>query len=91
MIVGDDVILSDNITIKQYGNCIIGDHVAIDDGFYCTTKLTIGNYVHISPHVTCIGGKDGEFTAMGFNNIMAGARIVCGSDRFDGSGFILVR
>jgi len=86
MIIGDDVILSDNITIKQYGNCIIGDHVAIDDGFYCTTKLTIGNYVHISPHVTCIGGKDGEFTAMGFNNIMAGARIVCGSDRFDGSG-----
>ncbi len=22
----------------------------------------------------------------GFNNVMAGARIVCGSDRFDGSG-----
>jgi acetyltransferase-like isoleucine patch superfamily enzyme len=86
MKIGDDVILSDNITIKQQDSCVIGDHVAIDDGFYCTTKLTIGNYVHVSPHVTCIGGKDGEFTAKGFNNIMAGARIVCGSDRFDGSG-----
>ena len=86
MIVGDDVILSDNITIKQSDYCVIGDHVAIDDGFYCTTKLTIGDYVHISPYVTCIGGHTGEFTAKGFNNIMAGARIVCGSDRFDGSG-----
>ena len=27
-----------------------------------------------------------EFTVRGFNNIMAGARIICGSDRFDSSG-----
>ena len=86
MIVGDDVILSDNITIKQPVHCVIGNHIAIDDGFYCTTKINIGDYVHISPYVTCIGGKDGQFIAKGFNNIMAGARIVCGSDRFDGSG-----
>jgi acetyltransferase-like isoleucine patch superfamily enzyme len=38
------------------------------------------------PYVTIIGGKEGNFTADGFNNIMAGARIVCGSDRFDDSG-----
>lgn len=86
MKVGEDVILSNNITIKRKENCSIGNHVAIDDGFYCTTKMEIGDYVHISPYVTCIGGKDGEFIAKGFNNIMAGARIVCGSDRFDGSG-----
>ena len=86
MKVGKDVILSDNITIKRKENCSIGNHVAIDYGFYCTTKMEIGDYVHISPYVTCIGGKDGQFIAKGFNNIMAGARIVCGSDRFDGSG-----
>tara|TARA_Y100000389_G_scaffold132720_1_gene130172 strand:- start:4982 stop:5509 length:528 start_codon:yes stop_codon:yes gene_type:complete len=86
MKVGEDVILSNNITIKRKENCSIGNHVAIDDGFYCTTKMVIGDYVHISPYVTCIGGKDGQFIAKGFNNIMAGARIVCGSDRFDGSG-----
>jgi acetyltransferase-like isoleucine patch superfamily enzyme len=86
MKVGEDVILSNNITIKRKENCSIGNHVAIDDGFYCTTKMEIGDYVHISPYVTCIGGKDGQFIAKGFNNIMAGARIVCGSDRFDGSG-----
>lgn len=64
----------------------IGDHTAIDKGFYCTTQIEIGSYVHISPYVTCIGGKDGLFILKGFNNVMAGARIVCGSDRFDDSG-----
>lgn len=64
----------------------IGDHTAIDKGFYCTTQIEIGSYVHISPYVTCIGGKTGLFILKGFNNVMAGARIVCGSDRFDDSG-----
>lgn len=64
----------------------IGDHTAIDKGFYCTTQIEIGNYVHIGPYVTCIGGKDALFILKGFNNVMAGARIICGSDRFDGSG-----
>jgi acetyltransferase-like isoleucine patch superfamily enzyme len=74
----------DDIEIKQ--PYIIGDHTAIDKGFYCTTQLEIGNYVHISSYVTCIGGKNSKLTLKGFNNIMAGARIICGSDRFDGSG-----
>ena len=64
----------------------IGNHVAIDKGVYCTVNATIGDYVHIAPYVTIIGGKTGVFKCNGFNNIMAGARIVCGSDRFDDSG-----
>ena len=51
-----------------------------------STRATIGDYVHIAPYVTIIGGKTGVFKCNGFNNIMAGARIVCGSDRFDDSG-----
>ena len=65
---------------------ILGEHVAIDKGAYFTTNITVGDYVHIGPYVTIIGGKKSSFTAKGFNNIMAGARIICGSDRFDGSG-----
>ena len=64
----------------------IGNHVAIDKGVYCSTNIEIGDYVHISPYVTIIGGLLGLFRAKGFNNIMAGARIICGSDRFDDSG-----
>lgn len=84
-VIGDDIVIDSDIVIKQ-DNIITGSHVSIDKGFYCTTQLSIGNYVNISPYVTIIGGKTGEFTAKGFNNIMAGARIVCGSDRFDDSG-----
>ncbi len=64
----------------------IGDHTALDKGFYCTTQIKIGSYVHIGPYVTIIGGKNASFECKGFNNIMAGARIICGSDRFDDSG-----
>lgn len=86
MKIGNDVIIDSDVIIKQKDHCVIGNHVAIDKGFYCTTLLSLGNYIHISPYVTIIGGKTGSFTAFGFNNIMAGARIACGSDRFDGSG-----
>lgn len=65
---------------------IIGDHIAIDKGVYCTAKVTIGNYTHIAPYVTIIGGTKGTLTCKGFNNIMAGARVICSSDRFDNSG-----
>lgn len=63
-----------------------GDHIAIDKGVYATVPCSIGSYTHISPYVTIVGGAKGYFECKGFNNIMAGARIVCGSDRFDDSG-----
>ena len=86
MRVGIDVIIDEWTRFKRPELVVIGNHVAIDWGFYCTTALEIGNYVHISPHVSCIGGREGKFILRGFNNVMAGARIVCGSDRFDDSG-----
>lgn len=83
---GTDVIIDEFTRFKRPNLIILGNHVAIDWGFYCTTAMEMGDYVHISPFVSCIGGKEGIFIAKGFNNIMAGARIICGSDRFDDSG-----
>lgn len=83
---GRDVIIDEWTRFKRLELIRIGNHVAIDWGFYCTTMLDIGDYVHISPYVSCIGGKNSKFFLKGFNNVMAGARIVCGSDRFDDSG-----
>lgn len=82
---GEDIFLDKDITVKKKLE-IIGSHVAIDKGFYCTTNAQIGSYVHIGPYVTIIGGEMGNFISKGFNNIMAGARIICVSDRFDDSG-----
>ena len=86
MRVGKDVYINEYCNITQMDLVEVGNHVAIDYGFHCTTSLKLGDYVHIGPHVSCIGGKDGKLITKGFNNIMAGARIVCGSDRFDNSG-----
>jgi acetyltransferase-like isoleucine patch superfamily enzyme len=84
LISSKDVYIHSDVEIRR--EYLIGNHVAIDKGVYCSTNIDIGDYVHISPYVTIIGGALGLFTAKGFNNIMAGARIICGSDRFDGSG-----
>lgn len=84
--VGEDVFIDETSVIKRPELVEVGNHVAIDAFTYITTSVSLGNYVHISPHVSCIGGKEGVFIAKGFNNIMAGARIICGSDRFDDSG-----
>ena len=80
----EDVYIHDDVEFRQKYS--IGNHVAVDKGVYCSTNIEIGDYVHISPYVTIIGGRYGKFIAKGFNNIMAGARIICGSDRFDDSG-----
>ncbi len=72
------MILSENIKL--------GNPVRIDEGFHCTVNLSLGDYVHISPYATIIGGSSASFTAEGFNNIMCGAKIICASDRFDDSG-----
>lgn len=82
---GSDVLIDSDVVSKRTLE-VNGSHVSIDKGVYCTTNVKIGSYVHISPYVTIIGGNEGEFEAKGFNNIMTGARIICGSDRFDGSG-----
>ena len=84
--IGEDVFIDNNVNIVRPNLIILKNHISIDYGFHCTTSMKIGDYVHIGPHVSCIGGKDGLLEARGFNNIMAGARIICGSDRFDGSG-----
>jgi acetyltransferase-like isoleucine patch superfamily enzyme len=86
MKIGTDVIIDEFTRFKRPELVTIGNRVAIDYGFYCTTQLEIGDYVHISAYVSCIGGKEVKLVVKGFNNIMAGARIICSTDRFDGRG-----
>jgi len=88
MFVGEDVIISKNVEIKRPDTTYIGNHVAIDSGFYCTVSLVIRNYVHISPYVTVIGGREGSLYVGSFCTISAGARIICRGDSFSGNGLV---
>jgi len=60
----------------------IGNNVIIDEFCYFTTSLSIGNYVHIAPHCTCIGGKNTKLIMADFSGLSAGCRIICGSDDY---------
>ena len=51
-----DLYISKNAEMTRPNLCSYGAPVAIDSGFYCTTAMNIGDYVHIGPNVTIIGG-----------------------------------
>lgn len=88
MKIGNDVFMNANIEITRPELASIGNHVAIDYGFYCTTRLVIGDYVHISPHVAVIGGKESALYVEDFCFLSVGSKYVCGSETFRGEGLI---
>lgn len=85
---GEDVNIADFVVIKRPELVEIGNHVAIDSFFYSTTSMQIGDYVHISPHVACIGGKDALVKIGNFCFVSVGARLVGASEEFFGHGLI---
>lgn len=88
MIKGQDVYISPSAEISRPEMTKIGNHVAIDSFFYCTTRLEIGDYVHISPHVAVIGGRETALYVEDFCFLSVGSKYVCGSEMFEGAGLI---
>jgi acetyltransferase-like isoleucine patch superfamily enzyme len=88
MIVGSDVYISPSAEFRRPELIKIGNRVAIDSFFYCTTQLTIGDYVHVSPHVAVIGGKTTGLIVEDFCFMSVGSKYVCGSETFVGQGLV---
>ena len=87
---GQDVFISVNVEIRRPQLVSIGNHVAIDSGVYITTAAEVGDYVHIGPFITVIGGAQSKLIVEHFSSIAAGSRIIAGSDNFLGDGFTSV-
>lgn len=85
---GEDVFVSALVEIRRPHLVSLGSHVAIDSGVYITTRAEIGDYIHIAPYVTIIGGEKGFLQMEHFSTIAAGSRIVCGSDLHLGEGLV---
>lgn len=85
---GQNIFISANVEIRRPQLVSVGSHVAIDTGFYCTVGAEIGDYIHIGPYVTVIGGGDGFLCMEHFTTIAAGSRIICGSDEHLGYGLV---
>lgn len=86
--VGEDVFISANVEIRRPHLVYIGSHIAIDTGLYCTTALEMGDYIHIGPYVSIIGGERGLLKLGNFTNIAVGSRLICVSDTYSGRGLI---
>jgi acetyltransferase-like isoleucine patch superfamily enzyme len=86
--IGNDVRINETAIIKNPQYCSLGDHIAIDNGVTVSTKLTVGNYVHISPYVCMIGGADSEVILEDFCFVAAGTKIVAGSEDYTGGGLV---
>lgn len=84
--IGDDTFVSLNVEIRRPQFFEIGSFCAIDSYFYCTTQVEIGDYVHIGPFVSIIGGATGKLIMKDFAGFSAGCRIVCATDEYLGEG-----
>jgi acetyltransferase-like isoleucine patch superfamily enzyme len=79
---GIDLYVADTAIIKHPNEILLGNHVAIDHFVYISTRANIGDYVHIAPNTTILGGKDSYLFMEHFSGISANCTILCGSDDF---------
>lgn len=80
--IGKNVSIGENVYFRYPELVEIGDNVIIDEFCYFTTSLLIGDFVHIAPHCTCIGGKNSKLIMSDFSGLSAGCRIICASDDY---------
>ena len=88
MILGEDVYIAKNVVIKHPERVWIGSHVAIDDYFYLTTQLVMGDYCHISCHVSVTGGKTAVLQMGNFSHLAAHASLIVYGDENLGDGLV---
>ena len=80
--IGQDVRISELAVISRPHLVSMGSHIAIDMWTYISTAMEMGDYIHIEPSVTILGGADAIVTMGNFTNIGSGGRIVCATDDF---------
>jgi acetyltransferase-like isoleucine patch superfamily enzyme len=83
---GDSVRIHELVRIIDPGKIAIGNHVIIDDFVMLQggTGVALGDHVHIASFVSLTGG--GSATLGNHCGIATGARVLTGTDLFDGSG-----
>lgn len=79
--IGIDVKIDPTANIIRPHLIELGNHVAIDN-IYWSTGGIIGDYVHIAPFVSIIGGADSQLIMGHFSGISTQCVIVCASDDF---------
>jgi len=82
---GKNSIIGKTVRIRHPELCTIGDNSIIDDFTYISTKIEVGDYVHMASNNTIGGGKDFLFKIGSFSGISSGVRIYCSGNLFEKS------
>ncbi len=85
---GIDVHISPLAVIRRPQLVSIGNHGIIDEFVIITTAAELGDFVHLPPFCSIIGGARGFFKTGHFATMAAGCRIICGSDEHLGAGLV---
>ena len=80
--IGIDVRIDELARIIRPELVELGNHISIDMCVYFSVAAVLGNYIHIAPQVSIIGGADALLIMEDFTAIATGCRIVCASDDF---------
>lgn len=81
--IGEDVRVSNLSVITRPHLVSLGNHVAIDQFVTITTNAEIGDYVHIAPNCSIIGGADSKVIMKDHSGMAAGARVIAGGADFN--------
>ena len=77
-----DPIISPNVRIRYREYFVAGHGTIIDDFCYFSTKVTIGQYCHISSGCSVAGGVNRKFSLGDFSSLSSGVKVWCTSDDF---------
>ena len=80
---GIDVFISDMSVFSRPHLIELGNHVAIDQFVTITTQAEIGDYVHIAPCCTIIGGAEAKVIMKEHSGMAAGARVIASGADFN--------
>jgi acetyltransferase-like isoleucine patch superfamily enzyme len=80
--IGKNVQIGSNVFFAHPELVEIGDNVRIDNNCSFTTAVKLGDYVHIGPFISVIGGVNSSLEMDNFSGLSAGCRIICASDDY---------
>jgi acetyltransferase-like isoleucine patch superfamily enzyme len=86
--VGKDVYLHPMSEIKYKNKVELGNHIAIDLGFHMSVSGKFGDYIHIGPHVSIIGGQKSFIELEDLTSVAAGVKLICLGDEHLGEGIV---
>lgn len=84
--VGNDVFISPLASITRPWLITFHDHVAIDQFVTITTQAEFGDYVHIAPNCSIVGGQHSKVIFEDHSGMAAGARVIAGGADFSAGG-----